>query len=165
MEGVKGANGPLNDDFRHLPWQMSPSERRASDTSLPMPEVLESLDWLRCLDPGALRDLMDRGKPAPVGTEDHAVLFLVDLLDFAGLRRDARGHLAVNWGDGSPVECFGPDREPFDPGHLHCFTSSGQFKVLLGVCSPCSPPVLIRLLALVDHGSGEATVMHPAGLE
>lgn len=140
---------------------MSPSGSRPGDTSLSVSEALESLEWMRVFDPAADRELKNRNHPWAALPENQAPVFLSDLLKFANVKVGPQAHLAVNWGDGSAVECFGPDREPLKADHLHYFASSGQYRVLLAVCSRSSAANLLRLILQVRHESGEVKVMHP----
>jgi len=158
---LKGARYDLNDDFYNLPWQMNPSGDRPSDSSLSAADVLESLEWMQFLDPAAHREFKNRRNPWPALPENQAPVFLSDLLKFGNVKVGPQAHLAVNWGDGSAVEYFGPDREALKADHLHYFASSGQYHVLLAVCSRKVPANLLRLIVQVRYESGEVSVMHP----
>jgi hypothetical protein len=154
----------LNDDFCNLPEHTDPCGLRGSDTSVPVLELMESLEWLRCVDPTALQSLLNRGDSSPIRPEMHAVILLCDLLDFARLNVSGVSNLAVNWGDGSPVECFGPDRDPLNPDHAHYFSKSGQYRVLIAVTTGSAPASVLQLIVQVRNETGEVTVMRPAGL-
>jgi len=73
---------------------------------------------------------------------------------------------AVNWGDGTPVETFGPDRASLDPGHAHSFAKSGQYHVVIASIAPTATHVdFCRLILQVRNETGESAVFRPVGLQ
>ncbi len=165
MHPAEGARFRLNDDFSNFPGHTNPFDTREGDTSVPVLVLLESLEWLRWVDPSALQSLLSRADSSPIRPEMHAVVLLSDLLEFGKIDSPAVSNLAVNWGDGTQVECFGPDRQPLDPDHAHYFSKSGQYHVLIAANTGTSPAAIFRLIVQVRNESGEVTVMRPAGLD
>lgn len=125
---------------------------------------MQSLDWLSCLDPEAVHALGQRSQ-ASLALEAHAVIFLSDLLEFGRVKLPGVGRLAVNWGDGSPIEFYGPGDNAFDLANVHYFSKNGQYNVLLAVTMGSRAPQFYRLILQVRNESGEVNVMHPVGCD
>ena len=169
--GQRGARATLRDDFSSHPglettpeFHLYPGNQPIADTSLSAIEVIQELEWLRFLDPGGLQALLQRQAPPNAPMETEAIAILADLLEFGGVAVSPSGSIAVNWGDATPVETFGPDRRPLAPDHMHSFSKSGQYHVVIATSSTTATRVdFCRLILQVRIESGEVTVFRPLG--
>lgn len=163
----------MRDDFSSQPgheakpeFHLYPGTQPIADTSLSAIEVIQELEWLSFLNPGGLQGLLQRKDPPSIFMETEAIAFLADLLEFGGVSAAPSGSVAINWGDGSPVETFGPDRSPLPPDHGHSFAKNGQYHVVIASSTSTATQVdFCRLILQVRNETGEVTIFRPVGLQ
>ena len=164
----------MRDDFSnqsagHEPtteFNLYPGNQPITDTCLSAIEIIQELEWSNFLDPGGLQKLLKRQEPCTLPPETEAIALLSDLLDHGEVTIRASGTLAVNWGDGTAVETFGPGQAEFDPDHAHYFAKNGQYQVLIAYRTKATAPVDFRRLILqVRNETAEITMLRSIGLE